>query len=192
MTTHEKIAETNEHKRAPAAEVDPDGMFERAYAEAAGVAHETATPRIPAMQETTDMTTREKALEAAQEEFAAQMGDTGTDRVPSKALNLAIAAYFAALLPEDSAGLVDALTRAQAKADDNELPAIKALFQRSASLIQSQAARIAELEAALEVAAGRLVWAAQAKPGIRDDVGKQMVMDWATEARSLLNGERKG
>lgn len=38
-------AMTNEHKRAPAAEVDPDGMFERAYAEAAGVAHEASRPR---------------------------------------------------------------------------------------------------------------------------------------------------
>lgn len=36
---------TNEHKRAHAAEVDPDGMFERAYAEAAGVAHEASRPR---------------------------------------------------------------------------------------------------------------------------------------------------
>lgn len=107
------------------------------------------------------MTTHEKALEAAWEAWDEAQTDPG--HVP---LPIAIAAYLSALLPEDVAGLVERLRYAEnvaindSHAAQNELACIddehdqydddraklRSAVEETISLIQSKAARIAELE----------------------------------------------
>lgn len=90
------------------------------------------------------MTTHEKALEAA---WAVYHGSTNDQR---GALADAITAYLSALLPEDAAGIVRLLGALAVDFECDDERAAKDTVDRAVSLIQSQAARIAELEAGLD------------------------------------------
>ena len=130
------------------------------------------------------MTMHEKAIEAAHtvyERFG-QSGDLKAARTSNDRLTAIIQAYNDALLPEDVAGLVERLrVNAESWRRDDALVARDesegALADEAASLLQSQAARIAELEEGLERIANNHVSFSSAA---------------AQVARAVLNGERKG
>lgn len=92
------------------------------------------------------MTTREKAFETAWDSLP-----RGSTLIARDSLRGAIAAYLSALLPEDVAGLVERL-REGSGYDADGFRALRDDADQAASLIQSQAARIASLEAKLGVA----------------------------------------
>lgn len=100
------------------------------------------------------MTTHEKALEKAcmalidVDPTMSGYHQTHID-VKRKYAEAAITAYLSALLPEDAADLVAKMTSEYFRHEMQHLRSsseIDRLFQQAASLIQSQAARIAELE----------------------------------------------
>lgn len=135
------------------------------------------------------MTTHEKALEAAHtvyERFG-QSGDLKTARTSNDRLMAIIHAYNAALLPEDAAGLVERMESHMGKQD---IPVLLADCRQAASLIQSQAARIATLEAGLRPFAQRCDEAVRLDDG--DNDGVTVKTKHLRTAHALLNGERKG
>lgn len=126
------------------------------------------------------MTTHEKALRAGARAWLDTTGP-GTDPLED-----AIAAYLSALLPEDVAGLVERLRSEVAEQRAMGEPMDGYLVEQAASLIQSQAARIAALEAAL-VRLTRKWMPVGHRNGLT--ATENMERD-AVDA--LLNGERKG
>lgn len=91
------------------------------------------------------MTTHEKALEAARKAVKATAIFNPTGDVSTLA-DPAIRAYISALLPEDVAGLVERLRQYEGRQWETTA-CYNGTRDEAASLIQSQAARIAELEA---------------------------------------------
>ncbi len=159
------------------------------------------------------MTTHEKALRALAQAYdredAAQRGepdpwnlddpgDIGdSDTWVSERLacaQVAAEAFLSALLPEDVAGLVERLRQYEGRQWETTA-CYNGTRDEATSLIQSQAARIAELEALV----GAFVRANDEGPGLIDCIdnhGERYTsagLDSAIRAaRSLLNGERKG
>lgn len=149
------------------------------------------------------MTTHEQALrslaQAYDREDAAQRGepdpwnlddpgDIGdSDTWVSERLacaQVAAEAFLSALLPEDVAGLVERLRQYEGRQWETTA-CYNGTRDEAASLIQSQAARISALEAAIR---GLLDC-----PDIADNDHKDEETHAAERAaRSLLNGERKG
>lgn len=126
------------------------------------------------------MTTHEKALDAAQIAFQERY-ELGCDL---DQIELVVSAYLSALLPEDVAGLVEWLRDESIRLSGRSLDygcadsGIAAnVADEAVSLIQSQAARIAGLEAGLERIANNPVSFSHAA---------------AQAARSLLNKEGRG
>lgn len=58
--------------------------------------------------------------------------------------------------------------------------------------VAAERGRIDELEAALRLAAGRLTWAANANPGVRDPQGRMLVLGIADEANATAAAIRSG
>ena len=52
--------------------------------------------------------------------------------------------------------------------------------------IARQQDTITDLVKALELAHGRLQWAASANPGVRDAKGRELVASWAAETRGAI------
>lgn len=94
------------------------------------------------------MTTHEKALEAARKAVKATAIYNPTGDVSTLA-DPAIRTYLSALLPEDAAGLVEPLSMSMFLSPSDMIARLLTDRASAATLIQSQAARIAELEAGL-------------------------------------------
>lgn len=147
------------------------------------------------------MTTHEKALEAAAKAIRSDIWEREPNPTTERYVadlrqqvkdqaEAAVAAYISALLPEDAAGLVERLESHMGKQD---IPVLLADCRQAASLIQSQAARIAELEDT-----GRFLVDRLDEFDLTDDADEmcQAFIGHVEPAherfRALLNGERKG
>lgn len=132
------------------------------------------------------MTTHEKALQSGLEAYNKFECGSDVDHVRS-----IVAAYLSALLPEDAAGLVERLkSLVDAQIVDNleYIRAADEAMSEAATLIQSYAARVAELEAGLETIEARV------RP-LPDDTpadNKRDKFHAYQIAHSLLNKECKG
>lgn len=143
----------------------------------------------------------EKALEVAIDACVTDLPDGGAEID----IQRAIAAYISALLPEDAAGLVDRLLSmptCSCAGDGTEDPNP---YKQAASLIQSQGARIAELEAKVAAQVHRATNAEYFNVAYRNmlgPVGRQVAemwrekgvrrvhFDWGPEADNLTGEER--
>lgn len=128
------------------------------------------------------MTTHEQALEAAQIAFQERY-ELGCD---TDQIELVVSAYLSALLPEDVAGLVERLRQYEGRQWETTA-CYNGTRDEAASLIQSQAARIAELEAGFSEFADPSNWTVNGR--LDPHSGN---FDATTFARSLLNGRAQG
>lgn len=92
------------------------------------------------------MTTHEDALRAA---FKAVPDEWNCRKSHLEVIENCIAAYLSALLPEDVAWLAEPLSMSMFVSPNDMIARLLADRTSAASLIQSQAARIAEMEAGL-------------------------------------------